>query len=283
MLDLSKGGKIWESFPLGGQKLFKFTKPEYHPSDPGKTLRLGTLHDFRKSEMGELSDEQEGFFRYELSFAGEWFSEHEKDDIVAFARGGRFSGSPLLPGGAQKTHVKKLSVRQMPKGGYQVNGQAVVEHSFCNSFVFCMSASHDTDFASPFNNETARWSIDSKNLEKFKRILVCEILKGIGIGNISLHYGEDLDAPFFGVPNVHVISRLVSYDKRNLKITPWGSFASTLADALWGNPFSKPPHFRGESEFRILIFFTDRNRPLQPAEGSVTIPFERFNGLLTWD
>lgn len=276
-----RDGEEFRSFgSLCGKKLFKFCEQDHHPDYGSKFLRLGTLHQFREKEMKELSDEQEGFFTYHFDLHAERYTVDQSNEIMNFLDG-EFSGNDITTPGGQYTKYTPNLVNAITGDGFaHISGSVFVEYSLANSFIFCMSASRDEDMVSPFPSYDRRWQLRTSEIQNFVGVLVSEVASQVEEGKIDLYYPPNLDRKFLLKPRIHVITRLVSYEKRVVSVSPSRSITSQVSEALWNAPFSKPPSFAHEKEFRILVFFSHGAIPLTLDGTPAFIPFERLRSFI---
>lgn len=278
MLNFNEGSAVRDFGQLGGRHLLKYCKTDHHPSQENATLRLGCLHEFRKEEMGELADKDEGFYRYNLRLDGGPYTK----DTIGEARwlfrvsDDRPQASQLMPGGASNTHIRRYAERNQDGGLIYANGDATVEYSFPESYIFCMSAMQSKTAPSPFEKQTDSWRLKSKSVRPFAETLVTSIQEMHLAGKINFYLGPNREKLLNAAPTAHVRTSLISYDKRIMNINGSESPIEKVAAYMWNNPFSKPASYEAESEFRIHIFFTKGCIPVQPDGEALFLPIEQF-------
>jgi hypothetical protein len=111
--------------------------------------------------------------------------------------------------------------------------------------------------------------------------IMTELRKLVDDGSIKLFNGDQRDAPFEGEPEVYCDFQKVTYDKVNpVKLVGDTVTTENIYKLLIAAPFSKPPSFTKEREYRFLFVFKSGNISLQPDVDAAFIPIGELKSRL---
>lgn len=243
------------------------------------SLKLGTLYEYRETEIEQIADKYEGTLEFRLRFKGivkiptKWFN---------LMCGGTFhyGSEPVVrfPGQMRS----RFDVMQMRGSNDEFitleDSYAVLNREALNSFVYCMShVEKPDDCKGMFPDYDDYWHINDKDRNDFavevSEILLDKIKSEYRAGNYIVPKGTDIDNLL-----IYVKVGLVYYVPRSLEITQANSlsideFFKKMADMT----FIKPPHpFEREKEYRIELALVCGDRYIEPLVKSLIIDSERL-------
>ena len=232
---------------------------------------LGTLHEYRKTEVVQIADCEEGRLSFRLQFDGEvivpvtWFNA-------------MLGGSVYYGGGAEVEDPTDVFL-----GGVEVdiidlthkrinNNEVVISNSLVeivrdapNAFAFCMSAIRKmADCVGIFPDYDDYWNVTQGGAKKF----------GLRLGWLLMErIKNDHAKGVFLVPEdtcmedlrVYLSRRDVVYMDREVHIRSGGDL--TLEDFMSrmdNMAFIKPPSFSREKEFRFHYTIVSRDMVIEP-------------------
>lgn len=184
------------------------------------SIRIGTLHEFRKCENKSLQDELEGRRIIKIS--------SHKQPV-------HFSGKDfhkLLP-------MLKLDEQQKEKVTVYVEDGAQFDMQVANAYVFCTSLKLDSLLYSRFKCDT---HYEIHEPEKFARIL----FEKLNDAKKFIHC--------FDVREVKYADKPTILTKENKKFV-----LRDRDDVFWDTCFSKPKNFSDEYEFRMVFVPESKN------------------------
>lgn len=232
-----------------------------------KTLKLGTLFEYRETEIKEIADEKEGTFEFSFFFDGE---VSIKPIIYNTLAGGLMQLGPVggirFPGRASATFDSLTIMNQNADTIVLKDSKGTIRREVLNSFIFCMSHVRKTTHCHGiFPNYDDYWYAHDCNAEKIARILMQLLLKQIKKNQKN---GQHTIPPDINANeiDVNVFFGNVKYTDRNLHFN--NNSIHELEDIIHRMhhmAFIKPPTpFEKEKEYRFHFIITHKNRIIEP-------------------
>lgn len=226
------------------------------------TLKLGTLHEYRKTEIKNLEDKEEGIFIFNLFFDG-IVNANARWINTLFGRAMQFGPTPgvRFPG---KFDVAVHEINVVTIGTETItlrNSSATIQRETPNRFIFCMHQLQNAeDCLGIFPNYDDYWNIPQKNAEQF----------GIQISNVLREkIKRQHKSGIYIIPkNVEPDSMIIymqhgaiTYTPRTLHITNDSEQDfERLMENMNDMAFVKPPiPFKRESEYRFIFTLLTKN------------------------
>lgn len=235
-----------------------------------KTIKIGTLHEYRKTESLQILDIEEGFYRISIDFQNKAIS-------VDYLNLLNSSSNSLMD-----SHIDYASFCPALLGRVMTSLKAQHTIKNNNRFIFCMSKlDHPKESTSLFPDYDSYWHMDFQHndefIEKLEVIFLEEIKMRIAKGEkifskdkinlkklkIKTHYQE-----------IIYTERALHIDNENLF-----SMREKLIGIFNDIKYIKPIDFQREREFRIVFDFYEGDRLLIPIVEKIIIPFEAIDGI----
>lgn len=231
------------------------------------TIKLGTLHEYRETEIQHIADRQEGYLKFNLKFDGEvelttkWFN--------TFAAGTLQFGTEKPIAFPGKTSAKFTDMFIVQSDNQRVilkDSSATIEREALNGFVFCMSKVRRTqDCIGIFPEYNDYWFVTEANALRFGFMLGGILREAIITGRAT---GKNLVPENMPLENfsVNLSMGLVEYIPRETHITNHNIL--NLEDFLGkmkNIAFIKPPvPFEKELEYRFNYTIVSDGKIIEP-------------------
>lgn len=257
--------------------LAKSCKPE-HNIKTGRTIRIGSLNEYRTTENLQIADRGEGTITFSLHFDG------EVEIPMSFFNLINGAGVQIVQDGyacidqsfTGHSHCNWARMEyEIRKNGFVtlIDSSATINRRSFNSFVFCMSEVRDElECRNMFKDYTDCWSIPRERAEYW--------LRGV---NYLLHkrIKDEHDLGNFIIPKeispeelvMRVAHRPITYQPRDIHINNQNSkdFESVIS-SLKNISFTKPEDpFAKEKEYRFEFIITHKNRIIEPSVNSIIL------------
>lgn len=235
------------------------------------TIKLGTLHEYRHTEIQQIADKEEGVLRFKIFFEGEvkiklnWFH-------TLFGEMYNFGPyPPILFPGTISAHLDVLNLVK-PVGDSIIvrDSSSTITRQALNSFIFCMSYVRKThECAAVLPHYDDYWYMTFNKAEHFGvgvgKILLEKIKKEHAAGNYILPKETNLDTLLLNVSR-----DIVTYTTRDIHITNQNPFdLDELVQQMSDMTFVKPPiPFQNEKEYRFQYTFL--------SDGNIVVPNVKF-------
>jgi len=232
------------------------------------TIKLGTLHEYRATEIQHIADRYEGYLKFNLMFDGEvelspkWFNTL----AAGTAQIGPVKGIPLP--GKTRTEFKILNIGHVDDQRIMLkDSHLVIERETLNGFVFCMSQVRKTqDCFEIFPEYDDYWYVNEVNAARFGVMLGGILREAIIAGRASGNHlvPESMPIDNFSVNldmgPVQYIARETHITNKNLmKVEEFLEKMSAIA-------FTKPPEpFQKEREYRFSYTIVSSGRIIEPS------------------
>lgn len=237
------------------------------------TIKLGTLYEYRETELQHIADKEEGLLRFDLSFESgvtvpvDVFNTFASPAINIGNGGYRFPGrtnATLRPMGFEKIVGNMITMKK---------SHATIERHSLNGFIFCMSMVEDPkECSSIFPEYNDSWFLSehwSRNFGfELGGILREAIINGRNTGNHVIPY----DIPLHDI-SVDLTMGAIKYLPREAHFTSSNETDITNYLALMSDlVFIKPPSpFAKEKEYRFSYTIMSGNRVIEPLVKSIIL------------
>lgn len=231
------------------------------------TIKLGTLHEYRETEIEHIADRKEGYLTFHVKLIGtvqitsKWFNTIAAGGMgIGNEEGIRFPGKT-------SANFKKIDV--VYNDGKLItlrDSEAIIQRKALNSFLFCMSQVRKTGHcADIFPEYDDNWFIKEMSAHRFGFalgvILKDAIIEGRASGNHLVPKTMPID-DF----SVNLQMGLVQYVPREIHVT---NASTDKLDAFINNmlniAFTKPPiPFAKEREFRFNYTIVSGGKIVEP-------------------
>lgn len=223
--------------------LYKHCHLKHNIKQGWNTLRLGTLHSFRKHEDARLRDEGEGKFRYEIAFpqrtavSPQWLQQFDIGD------GGEVDVGQLIftPSGVQVDRINLMG-------------------SSHNCWIFCVSTK-SSGAGGISENYDSSWEISGDKVELFGRYLAAVLFDHITFDDLPQWLTSRLGIKeILSRLSIRIMHKAVEYGSRAFPITNESEApVSKIVEWRASVPFRKPSGFSHEAEYRFTytLLFDD--------------------------
>ena len=231
------------------------------------TVKLGTLHEYRETEIKHIADSEEGYLRFHLKLDGTvqltpiWFNTIAAGCMrIGHEEGVRFPGRT-------SAHFKKIDIIHNSENSITLkDSEAVIERQALNSFVFCMSQVRKTRHCIEiFPEYDDYWFITESSAQRFGlaigKILREAIIAGRTSGNHLMP--EQMPIDDFSI-NLEI--GLVQYVPREIHVNNESKYKlDEFINNMASIAFTKPPvPFAKEREFRFNYTIVSRGKIIEP-------------------
>lgn len=242
------------------------------------SLKVGTLFEYRETEIQQIADKEEGYLWFNLKFDGDVKIQADYfNTFNGLFRVGQVPGIKL-PGSCQAQFIRMEIVDQDKDSITLRNSHIRVERQALNSFIFCVSLVRKmSDCIGIFPDYDDYWYIREQNALEFGRttgrILLEKIKSEQANGNFILPKET----------NTKDLRMLVTPDKitytprdihfNNTTIPTLGSLIQNMQSMA----FMKPPvPFAREKEYRFLYTIISGDHIVQPIQKNVIIDSDQL-------
>lgn len=230
------------------------------------TIKLGTLQEYRETELLHIADKEEGYLKFNLIFDG--LVELSSDWFHTLAGNSMKLGnvSPTLFPGSINVFCEQLNIVKFTDDIITIrDARATIERQALNGFVFCMSRIRKTkDCIDIFPEYDDYWYIPEIRAARFG-FMLGGLLRNAIIEHhkIGQPITEELCIDDF---SVDVIMDVVNYIPRVKHITNDNKFElDELLQNLSNIAFIKPPvPFEKEREYRFNYTIVSNNLIIEP-------------------
>ncbi|SMQ23134.1 hypothetical protein SAMN04488483_0781 [Pseudomonas helmanticensis] len=244
-----------------------------------KTIKLGTLYEYRKIESAQIVDNGEGKYSFLLKFDGtveierRWFSVMFQGAIGL----GDDEHHPRIPG-TMSAAIHKL---EMVGGNEQIirvrDSSASIHREALNGFIFCMSqVRRFRDAVGLFPDYDDCWYMTKSKAHNLGVTLSALLRDRITSGR---HSGNHIVDPHISLENLSIYCRHepVSYLGREIHISDTSVFtADHFMRKIWDMAFVKPPSFLAEKEYRFSFTIVAGDKILIPTVENVILNAEQL-------
>ena len=244
-----------------------------------KTIKLGTLYEYRKIESAQIVDKGEGKYSFLLKFDGVVEIERRWFNLIfqGLMNLGGVDCHPRIPG----SMIGVIHHLEMVGGNEQVvkvrNSSASIHRESLNGFIFCMSQVRKLrDAVGIFPDYDDCWYMTATKAHRLG-IALSELLRDrITSGR---HSGNHIVDPHISLENLSILCRHepVSYLGRKIHISDTSVFtADHFMRKISDMAFVKPPSFLAEKEYRFSFTIVAGDRILIPTVDNVILNVEQL-------
>lgn len=239
-----------------------------------KTLKLATLEHYRKTEIEQIADANEGRLFFDIDIESP-ITVHKKWFNTLFQRQIGFGDAGCEPVHFPGVFVAK--VNKQFKYSSKSASHAIIEHGHISiqrqavrSLVFCMSESTEPgDCRELFPDYDDEWSIKREDIKGFIAELVDCIYERLLDQNEELVIPKEIDPKEI---QIHVDDKSVFYADRNISITKDKTIdIESLVEHMAHTAFFKPTSFKKEREYRLNFVLVHNGRNIDPLIDTVII------------
>ncbi len=246
------------------------------------TIKLGTLHEYRETEIKHIADSEEGYLKFHLKLDGtvqlssKWFNTIAAGCMhLGNEDGVRFPGRT-------SAHFKKVDATHNPDNTITlIDSEAVIEREAFNGFVFCMSQVRRTrDCVDIFPEYDDYWFITETSAQRFGFILGAILREAIIAGRAT---GNHLvpESMLIDDFSVNLEMGLVQYVPRDIHVTDASKYKlDDFIQNMLSIAFTKPPiPFTKEREFRFNYTIVSGGKVVEPLVNFVILdstPLQNF-------
>lgn len=237
------------------------------------TVKLGTLYEYKKTELKHIADKDEGYLKFKVRFDGvvelptEWFNSLGGGLQLESTPGIKFPGKT-------NAHFESMNIIRSDNQNVLLKDSiATIERQAPNSFVFCMSHTKDVkDCIDIFPEYNDSWHLQKLHAEKFGAalgtLLRDAIVEGYKTGNHIV--SEDISIDNF---SIQMNSQLVDYTSREIHIKSNDFFSlNNFMQKMHNIVFIKPATpFKKELEYRFNYTITSKQRIIEPIVKSIIL------------
>lgn len=247
------------------------------------TLRLGSLHEYRETEIEQIADKEEGSLRYKLKFDGDVTIPTR---IFNTLNGSAFKigRDPVInfPG------ISNLSIGELNivESGFENvtlrNSSAIIVREAPNCFVYCMSKVRKmSDSHNIFPDYDDSWYFRDFHADRFARSVGRILLNTIKAehikGNFVVPEQTDLGKlrMCFNHGEILYIDREIHITNKNI------SLLEDLIQKMGSMAFIKPPiPFAKEKEYRFQYTIVLDGYPVPPIKKSLILNSESLQKII---
>lgn len=228
-----------------------------------KTIKIGTLHEYRETESLQILDKEEGFFNIIFDLKNKYI-ETDLFNCLNYSHNSHLSA-----------HIKHLHLKDNYQNHIRVDYEG--EYSWINNnrFIFCISKlnSHEESIAI-FPDYDDYWYISffkkQQLIRSLEHALFFDIKSRIQNGE-KIFTKQDIN-----IENLTIKSHSqdIIYSDRSLYLDNYNieSMKDKILGIFQDIKYLKPDSFKKESEFRIVFDFYEGGELLIPLVKSVIIP-----------
>lgn len=246
-----------------------------------KTIKLGTLYEYREIESAQIVDKDEGKYSFLLKFDGvveierRWFSLMFQGVIGI----GGDEHYPRIPG-AMTTVIRGIELLGSDEHIIKVrNSSASIHREALNGFIFCMSKVRRLrDAVGIFPDYDDCWYMTAAKAHGLGLSLSALLRERIISGRYSGNHIVDPDISLENL-SIHCRHESVSYLSREIHISDTSVFtADDFMRKIWDMAFVKPPSFSEEKEYRFSFTIVAADKILIPTVNNVILSGEQLVG-----
>lgn len=231
------------------------------------TVKLGTLHEYRETEIKHIADSEEGYLKFHLKLDGtvqlppKWFNTIAAGCMqLGDEEGIRF------PGRTSAQFLRVDATHNPDNTITLIDSEATIQREAFNGFVFCMSQVRKTrDCVDIFPEYDDYWFVTEASAKKFGFTLGAILREAIISGRASGNHlvPENMDIGDF---SVNVQMGLVKYVPREIHVTDASKYKlQEFIKNMLNIAFTKPPiPFAKECEFRFNYIILSKGKIVEP-------------------
>lgn len=232
-----------------------------------KTIKIGTLFEYRETENQAIADKKEGSLEFNFFFDGEVTISQRVFNTFA---GGMMQIGPVGGyrfSGRGNAHFERLYIVEHGLDTLTLkDSKGVINREALNSFIFCMShVRKTTECHGMFAGYDDYWYIHDGNVDHVGRILEKLLLKQIQESQKNGNHviPEEIDASEIEIATL--VGKVIYVD-RNLRFTNETIYdLDEVIGRMRNMSFIKPPvPFQKEKEYRFQFIITHNGYMIEP-------------------
>lgn len=242
------------------------------------TIKLGTLNEYKETEIEQIQDLEEGYLRFHLKFDKEVTVKSEWLNGITNGTMGFNNRSATPFAGRTHAGIENLHIVRCDNDHVTIrNTSFVVEREALNSFVFCMSKVRKThDWIGIFPDYDDCWYMAEAHRLDFCRVLGDLLLEAIIDGYRTGNHIIPANTPLHDL-TIYRAAKPVRYLPRDTHITNENIMAiDEFTDRMIHISYTKPTIFEHEAEFRFLYDIVAGGHFIQPIVNSVILDATRL-------
>lgn len=236
------------------------------------TIRLGSLHEYRGTEVKFICDKQEGYLKFKLKFEGRMeisrinFNTLNQGAIQVNDGGIRFPG--------RTTSWPSFNIIEANENTVTIeNSHVTLERHALNSFIFCMSNIQEpVDCIGIFPEYDDYWVLNQSRIQAFGQETAHILANSIRSGRES---GQHVVPEHINLDELEIrwLSSDVDYIHRENNFNTVGGPELNEFISLMSNiEFIKPPiPFEKEKEYRFKFTLVSNGKIIEPLTKSLII------------
>ena len=251
-----------------------------------KTLRIGTLHEYRKTETQEIADKDEGMYKYSISFDGtmeipnHWFNTFF-DGFMGLPH--TEENAPINFPGTIEFEIKSLKIISTEADHVVIqDAVAKFKRNALNAFIFCVSLVEEkNDCIDIFPHYDAYWYVDLHRREELGIAIGKLLLKKIIEEHAKGNHLIPKDTPMDNL-QIMIVQSKVSYLPRSMHFNSANKNSiEELIDKMQLMSFIKTPNFEHEKEYRFhFTILTEQGQIVVPSVFDVILDAESITSFL---
>jgi hypothetical protein len=265
--------------------LVKSCDSRFNPKNCG-TIKIGSLYEYRNTEIEEIADKSEGFFDFRIRIGSpvpvpiKWFNYIMSGSVSL--GGAEYDSMPNFPG-RMSVDIESLRATSRSDEHVVLTDTVIdIHREDINGFIFCMSLLRRTrDSEGIFKGYNDKWYCSSLKAGRIAHCLAHSVLrKAIE----DLRSGELLIPELKSEKDINVFVRhgLVKYTSREMYLTPergyeLDEFFSTLQDMSFIKPVDP---FSIEREYRFHMLIVVGGRIVEPWKNSIIVDASNMIGII---
>lgn len=244
------------------------------------TIKLGTLNEYKETEIEQIQDKEEGHLRFHLKFDGEVTVSNEWFNTLsdgAIGMGNNPEPHFSFPGEI-RARFEHFTIAKSTNSHVTIRDtSAIIEREALNSFVFCMSKVRKLrDCIGIFPEYNDYWYIAEGHRLDFCRVLGELLLEAIVNGHKTGNYIIPADTPLEEL-TIYRAAHPVRYIPRDTHITNENILAlEEFKERMIHISFTKPEVFQHEAEFRFMYDIVVGGNYVQPIVNSIILDATRL-------
>lgn len=245
----------------------------------GKTIKLGTLYEYRDIESAQIVDDGEGKHSFVLNFDGTVDIEPKWFNFIlqgAISVGGDENHPRIL--GSMSAAIEHLHIVENTGQILRVRDtRASIHREALNGFIFCVSrVRKKRDAVGLFPNYDDCWYMTASKAHSLGLELSILLRDRITSGR---HSGNHIVDPNVSLENLSIYCRHepVSYLSREIHISDTSDFTiEHFMRKISDMAFVKPPSFSAEKEYRFSFTIVAGEMILMPTVKNVILKAEHL-------
>lgn len=244
-----------------------------------KTLRLGSLYEYRSTYEKQIVDEHEGLFYFSLQFKNiieikkKWFNTLFGSLMMFDLPNGEENYNPP---GRSKATFKNVYVKKVHKETLEMQAEELrLTREIPNGFIFCMSEVPDTEAAHGlFPDYKDRWFLNQDNIYEFVHRISKSLHKKIAQSRLEGDHIIPSNIPISQV-EIYCQHALVIYTPKEITISKESDISIDHFMKIISNlEFYKPTSYSHEREYRFSFQLIINGLIIPPLKNSIILDAE---------